>query len=322
MQARTRSSELAPPPSGGGSHAPTLDARRLAGPLARNFGTVSSQTRHDFPLRDLERVVHDALAEDVGSGDVTSEGILPADATCRAQLLLEEPGVVCGLPAAQAVFRALHPDIRFEAYASDGDWIAAPSAAVASVEGSARAILTGERTALNLLGRLSGVATLARGFAEAVEGTGAVVLDTRKTTPGLRALEKYAVRCGGATNHRLGLDDGVLIKDNHLRLAGGVRAAVERMRRACSLPVEVEAETLDDVRAALAAGADRILLDNMTLSQMREAVALVAGRATLEASGGVSLETVRLIAETGVDYVSAGAITHSARSLDVSMEVL
>ncbi len=266
--------------------------------------------------------MRDALAEDVGSGDVTSEGVLDAETACRAEILLKESGVVCGLAGAEAVFRALDPNVRFQPHAADGDCVDETPAVLAVVEGSARAVLTGERTALNLLGRLSGIATLARHYVDAIEGTAAVVLDTRKTTPGLRALEKYAVRCGGATNHRFGLDDGILIKDNHLRLAGGVRAAVGRLRSACQrFPIEVEAETLGDVHEALAAGADRILLDNMSLALMREAVRLAAGRAKLEASGGVSLETVRAIAETGVDFVSVGALTRSARSLDVSLEV-
>ena len=182
--------------------------------------------------------------------------------------------------------------------------------------------MAGERTALNLLCRLSGIATVTRRFVEAVEGTGAVILDTRKTTPGLRALEKYAVLCGGGRNHRFGLDDGILIKDNHIRLAGGIRAAVERMRRAgTDLPIEVEAEDLDDVVEALEAGADAILLDNMSLDELRRAVALARGRAKLEASGGVSLDTVRAIAKTGVDFISVGALTHSAPALDLSLEV-
>jgi nicotinate-nucleotide pyrophosphorylase (carboxylating) len=182
-------------------------------------------------------------------------------------------------------------------------------------------VLTGERLALNLVGRLSGIATLTRRYVDAVAGTGAAVLDTRKTTPGLRALEKHAVRCGGGRNNRLRLDGAILIKDNHLRLAGSIGAAVERAK-ATGLPVEVECDALDQVRQALDAGADTILLDNMALTQLREAVALAGGRAKLEASGGVSLESVRAIAETGVDFVSVGALTHSARSLDVSLEVL
>ncbi len=277
----------------------------------------------ELTVETLDRVVRDALAEDVGSGDVTTEGLLDPDATCAARILLKEPGVACGLAAAEAVFRALDPDVRFEALAEEGERLDDPPAPLARLEGSARAILTGERTALNLAGRLSGIATLTRQFVDAVAGTRAVILDTRKTTPGLRALEKHAVACGGGRNHRLGLDDGILIKDNHLRLAGGIRPAVERMRaRANGLPIEVEAETLDQVREALDAGADMILLDNMPPARIAEAVALAAGRAKLEASGGVSLQTVRAIAETGVDFISVGTLTHSARSLDVSLEVL
>ena len=272
---------------------------------------------------DLDRVVREALAEDVGSGDVTTESIVPPDATCRADLLLKEPGVVSGLGAAEAVFRALDPEILVEVLSPDGVAVDRAPAPLARFEGSARALLTGERTALNLLGHLSGIATLTRAYVDAVAGTGAVILDTRKTTPGLRALEKEAVADGGGRNHRLGLHDAILVKDNHLRLVGGVRAAVERLRAAApGLPLEVEAETLDEVRTALELGVDRILLDNMPTGLLREAVALTAGRAELEASGGVSLATAREIAETGVDFVSVGALTHSARSLDVSMEVL
>jgi nicotinate-nucleotide pyrophosphorylase (carboxylating) len=271
---------------------------------------------------DLDRVVQAALAEDVGSGDVTTEATIDEGATCTANLLLKAPGVVCGLPAAEAVFRALDPELAFEPLAADGDRVTEVPADLARVSGRTRAVLTGERTALNLLGRLSGVATQTRQFVDAIEGTGAAILDTRKTTPGLRGLEKYAVRCGGGRNHRFGLGDGILVKDNHLRAAGGIRPALERLRAtATTLPIEVETESLDEVREALAAGAEAILLDNMTPGTMREAVALARGRATLEASGGVSLETVRAIAETGVDFVSVGALTHSARSLDVSLEV-
>lgn len=257
------------------------------------------------------------LAEDLGDGDVTSESLFDADATCEAQLLLKEPGVVCGLETAAAVFAEL--GARLEPLVEDGTRIA--SGPIARVEGPAVAVLAGERLALNLVGRLSGIATLTRRYVDVIEGTGAEILDTRKTTPGLRALEKHAVRCGGGRNHRSGLFDEVLIKDNHLRLVGSLQAAVERARSA-GLPIEVEAETLDQVREALAAGADTILLDNMTPRQLTDAVELVDGRATLEASGGVTLETVREIAETGVDFVSVGALTHSARSLDVSLEVL
>jgi nicotinate-nucleotide pyrophosphorylase (carboxylating) len=269
----------------------------------------------------LERAVLAALAEDIGAGDVTTEATVPEHAVGTAELLVKEPGVVCGLRAVESTFRALDPDIGFEALASDGDAIDEPPAVVARVAGSERAILTGERVALNFLGRLSGIATLTRRYVEAVEGTGAAVLDTRKTTPGLRALEKHAVAAGGGRNHRFGLDDAVLIKDNHLRAAGSVADAVRLVRAASDLPIEVECETLTQVAEALEADVDAILLDNMTLADLREAVALTAGRARLEASGGVSLETIRAIAETGVNEVSVGALTHSARSLDVSLEL-
>jgi nicotinate-nucleotide pyrophosphorylase (carboxylating) len=252
---------------------------------------------------------------------VTTEATVSDDATCTARLLLKEPGVVSGLPVAEAVFRALDANVSIEFFAADGDRFE-QRMELARIIGRTRAVLTGERTALNFVGRLSGIATLTRRFVDAIEGTGAEILDTRKTTPGLRALEKYAVRCGAGRNHRFGLDDGILVKDNHLRAAGGVRPAVELLRAAGpGLTIEVEAESLDDVREALAAGADQILLDNMPPALMREAVELVEGKATLEASGGVSLETVRGIAVTGVDFISVGALTHSARSLDVSLEL-
>jgi nicotinate-nucleotide pyrophosphorylase (carboxylating) len=263
-------------------------------------------------------VVRLALEEDLGSGDLTTDRIVPEDATCEGALLLKEPGVVCGLSFAESVFTTLDPEVRFEPLAADGN--RSSPGRIAELSGTTRAILSGERTALNLLGRLSGIATLTRRFVDAVEGTGATILDTRKTTPGLRALEKYAVRCGGGQNHRFGLYDGILIKDNHLKVAGSIGVAVARARN--GRQVQVEAETLADVREALAAGADSILLDNMSPHELAQAVAIVEGRARLEASGGVSLETIREIAETGVDFVSIGALTHSARSLDVSLEVL
>ncbi|HXF98106.1 MAG TPA: carboxylating nicotinate-nucleotide diphosphorylase [Gaiellaceae bacterium] len=268
----------------------------------------------------LQRLVRAALAEDVGPGDVTTEAIVDADAAGTAELLLEEPGVVAGLRAAEAVFRELDPEVVFEPLVEEGETVEAGTA-VARVSGPLRALLTGERTALNLLGRLSGVATLTRRYVDAVAGTGAAILDTRKTTPGLRLLEKEAVAAGGGRNHRLGLHDGVLVKDNHLRAAGSLAEAVRRVRAATDLPVEVECETLEQVREALAAGVDAILLDNMPLEELRAAVALVRGRVRLEASGGVTLDTVRAVAETGVDEISVGALTRAARSLDVSMEV-
>jgi nicotinate-nucleotide pyrophosphorylase (carboxylating) len=273
--------------------------------------------------RDIERVVAAALAEDVGAGDVTSDALVPADAFCRAQLVLEEPGVVCGVPVAAAVFRALDETVRVEAALPEGGVVSAPPTVLATIAGPARAVLTGERVALNLLARLSGIASLTHRYVELVEGTGATILDTRKTTPGLRALERYAVRCGGGTNHRAGLYDAILVKENHLRLAGGIAAATSALRgRSDSLSIEVEAETLAQVREALDASVPRILLDNMTPEQVAAAVSVVAGRAELEASGGVSLATVRSYAETGVDFISVGALTHAARSLHVSLEVL
>jgi nicotinate-nucleotide pyrophosphorylase (carboxylating) len=268
----------------------------------------------------LERIAFAALAEDVGEGDVTTEATVDEDAVGTAELLLREPGVVCGLGVAEAVFRALDPDLRFEPLVDEGTSVPGGTA-VARVTGPERAILTGERTALNFLARLSGIATLTRRYVDAVAGTRAAILDTRKTTPGLRALEKHAVVTGGGRNHRFGLDDGVLVKDNHLRAAGSVATAVERLRSATPLPVEVECDTLEQVSEALAAGADAILLDNMSLDELRAAVELARGRARLEASGGVTLDNVRAIAETGVDEISVGALTHSARSLDVSLEL-
>jgi nicotinate-nucleotide pyrophosphorylase (carboxylating) len=268
----------------------------------------------------LERVVSAALAEDVGEGDVTTDATVDASARGAGQLLVKEPGVVCGLEVAAEVFRALDADVHFEALVEDGA-VVDGTAAVAAVAGPLRAILTGERTALNFLGRLSGIATLTRRYVDAVAGTGVAILDTRKTIPGLRLLEKQAVACGGGRNHRFGLYDGVLIKDNHLRAAGSVTAAVERVRSETDLPVEVECDTLEQVREAVAAGADAILLDNMTPDGLLAAVVLVRGRARLEASGGITLDTIRAIAETGVDEISIGALTHSARSLDVSLEL-
>ena len=268
----------------------------------------------------LERVVYAALAEDVGAGDVTTEATVEADAVGTAEILLKEDGIVCGLDAAEAVFRALDADVRFETLVEDGTPVERMTV-VAVVSGPLRAILTGERVALNFLGRLSGIGTLTRRYVDAVAGTGVAILDTRKTTPGLRLLEKHAVVCGGGKNHRFGLDDAVLVKDNHLAAAGSVRAAVERLRGATDLPVQVECDTLAQVSEALAARVDAILLDNMKPEELAAAVALARGQARLEASGGVTLESIRAIAESGVDEISIGALTHSARSLDVSLEL-
>lgn len=262
--------------------------------------------------------LHRWIAEDVGAGDLTSEAIVPIGTRCRALVRLKEPGVVCGLAVAGAVLCEIDRGMCWEPLHRDGERIEPSVVAIAS--GDARAILAGERLALNLLGRLSGIATLTRAFVDAVAGTGVSILDTRKTTPGLRRLEKAAVLCGGGLNHRAGLDDAILIKDNHLRFAANPAAAVASTRDA-GVPVELECETLDQVRDALTVGVERILLDNMSPAELARAVALVDGRASLEASGGVTLDTVRAIAETGVNSISIGALTHSARSLDVSLEV-
>jgi nicotinate-nucleotide pyrophosphorylase (carboxylating) len=268
----------------------------------------------------LERLAYAALAEDVGEGDVTTEAVVDADASGSAVIFLKEPGVVCGLGIVETVFRALDEEVEVEALVEEGSLVESRTAVV-RLSGPLRAILTGERTALNFLGRLCGIATLTRRYVDAVEGTGVAILDTRKTTPGLRVLEKHAVAVGGGRNHRLGLDDGVLIKDNHLRAGGSIREAVESARAATQLPIEVECDTIEQVSEALEAGADAILLDNMTPDGLVAAAVLVRGRARLAASGGVSLENVRAIAETGVDEISIGALTHSARSLDVSLEI-
>jgi nicotinate-nucleotide pyrophosphorylase (carboxylating) len=266
----------------------------------------------------VSEIVARALAEDVGDGDLTTAATVPERATARAVVTQKAPGVVFGLDVAEETFRALDPGIELARVGEEGQW--RDGGPVLRISGSARAILTGERTALNFLQRLSGVATMAARCVRAVDGTGATILDTRKTTPGLRALEKAAVAAGGATNHRAGLYDAVLIKENHAAIAGGVGEAVRRAReRAPDLPLEVECRTLEEIDEALAAGARHIMLDNMTPAQLREAVQHVAGRAKLEASGGVTLETLREIAGTGVQFVSVGALTHSAPALDLSL---
>jgi nicotinate-nucleotide pyrophosphorylase (carboxylating) len=268
---------------------------------------------------ELLEIVRAALAEDVGSGDATTEATVPADATARAVITQKAPGVIFGLDAAEAVFRELDGGVRFERLVEEGLW-RDEGGPVLAVAGRARAILTGERTALNLLGRLSGVATATALAAREVEGTGARILDTRKTTPGLRMLEKAAVRAGGGTNHRIGLFDEAMIKENHAAAAGGITAAVERVRAANpDLPLTVEVRDDAEVDEALAAGAEKLLLDNMPPQQLRAVVERVAGRASLEASGGITTENLREVAETGVDYISLGALTHSAPVLDLSL---
>jgi nicotinate-nucleotide pyrophosphorylase (carboxylating) len=264
-----------------------------------------------------------ALVEDLEFGDPTSEGLFDAEATAQAALLIKEPGVVCGLPLVRAVFAALDPSVVVAVRIEDGERVDHLPAEIARITGPARAILAGERTALNLLGRLSGIATLTARCVAELDGTGATLLDTRKTTAGLRDLEKYAVRCGGGTNHRMNLGEALLVKDNHLRLAGGITEAVTRLRKSAQrLRLEVEAETLDEVREALDAGVNRILLDNMSVEMLRQAVDIVGGRVETEASGGIALANLHAVGETGVDFVSIGALTHSAMSLDVSLEIV
>jgi nicotinate-nucleotide pyrophosphorylase (carboxylating) len=267
---------------------------------------------------ELEDVVARALAEDVGDGDLTTLATVPAEARTRATMRQKQPGVLSGLDAAQLVFLRTDPQLSVHRLASEGEW--REGGEVLRVEGAARAVLTAERTALNLVQQLSGVATTTARYVQAIEGTGARVLDTRKTTPGLRLLEKAAVRHGGGVNHRIGLWDEILIKNNHVDMAGGVAIAVERARAAWpDVPLEVECRDRAEVDAALDAGANRLLLDNMTPDALREIVAAVGDRATLEASGGITLETVRAVAQTGVDFVSVGALTHSAPALDLSL---
>jgi nicotinate-nucleotide pyrophosphorylase (carboxylating) len=275
--------------------------------------------------KEIESAVRRALAEDIGRGDATTLALVPARARARARMVARAPLIVAGLDFAEAAFGALAPAVRIERLARDGEAVPAGTTLL-RLAGPARALLTAERTALNFVQRLSGVATLTARFVVAVAGTQARILDTRKTTPGWRRFEKYAVTCGGGRNHRVGLFDQILIKDNHLvalrgRQPNPIAWAVRRARAACpALAVEVEADTLAQVRQAVAAGADFVLLDNMPPARLRQAVRLVAGRARTEASGGVTLENVRAIAETGVDFISVGALTHSAPAVDIALD--
>jgi nicotinate-nucleotide pyrophosphorylase (carboxylating) len=273
------------------------------------------------PAFDLDDFIQRVLAEDLGGGgDVTSKVTIDADARFAAELAAREEIVVAGLDIALAFFGALDREVQVEKLASDGDRVS-PGTIFARIEGNARAMLAAERPALNTLQHLSGIATLTRRYVDAIAGTGATLLDTRKTTPGLRLLEKHATRMGGAQNHRMRLDDGVLIKDNHVAVCGGVAEAVRRAKSAnTGLQIQVEVDRIEQIEPALAAGADRLLLDNMPPPVLSEAVALVAGRVPLEASGGVRLETIRAIAGTGVDYISLGRITQSAPAVDIGMD--
>ena len=270
---------------------------------------------------DLQDFVLRTLAEDLGAGgDVTSNATIPADARFTAEMSCRQAIVVAGLEIAAAFFRALDPSVGIEQPVSDGDRLV-HGTTMMRLAGNARAMLAAERSALNTLQHLSGIATLTRQYVDAIAGTGAVLIDTRKTLPGLRVLDKYAARMGGAENHRMRLDDGVLIKDNHVAVCGGVAEAVRRAKQAnTGLQVQVEVDRIEQIEAALAAGADRLLLDNMDAAMLRQAVALVAGRVPLEASGGVTLESIRFLAETGVNFISVGRITQSAPAVDIGLD--
>jgi nicotinate-nucleotide pyrophosphorylase (carboxylating) len=277
-----------------------------------------SQKLDDLNLAVLQ-LIDSALAEDIGAGDLTSEAVIPADLQFRGVMAARDELVVAGLPFIAQVFRRVDPRISFQAKAEDGERVAA-GGVIAELAGPARGLLTGERTALNLLQHLSGIATMTRTYAEAIAGTRAILLDTRKTIPGLRQVAKYATRMGGAQNHRMGLYDGILIKDNHIAVCGSVAEAVRRAKAGAGVLVEVECDTLEQVAEAVTAGPDMILFDNMKPPTMREAVAIVGGRCKTEASGGITLETIRPIAETGVDYISVGRLTSSPRAVDIGLD--
>ncbi len=269
----------------------------------------------------LDRLIAQSLAEDLGSGDITTNSVVPPETKISGRFTMKEEGVVCGLAVAQRVFPQLDPDIRFTPRGKDGDKMKAGSV-IAEISGPAAGILSGERLALNFLQRLSGIATKTQSLVNQVAGTGTKIVDTRKTTPGLRILEKYAVRTGGGQNHRMNLADGVLIKDNHIRAAGGITTAIEAARKKAprTLKIEVEAESIREVEEALRAGADIIMLDNMQTELMAEAVKLINGRALAEASGNMDNRDLLEVANTGVDMISLGALTHSVRALDISLK--
>ena len=271
----------------------------------------------------IDRLIDMALDEDLGSGDITTQHLIPAGAQGTARIIAKELLVICGLPVSQRVFQRVAPHIRIDSDHADGD-VVNPGQIVARLTGPLAGLLAGERVALNFLQRLSGIATHVRTYAQAVTGTAVRLVDTRKTTPGWRVLEKYAVRIGGGYNHRMGLYDGVLIKDNHIAACGGIQTAVERIRTHTShlVKIEVETTTLAEVQEALTAKADVIMLDNMDPATIKKAVALIAGRALVEVSGGVTLENLKALANTGVDIISVGALTHSARAVDLSMYII
>lgn len=270
----------------------------------------------------LDRIIRNALDEDIFRGDLTSELTIPEESKSRALIKVKSQGVICGLEAAERVFQIIDPSIVFTQLVGEGSQVAAGDI-TAKVEGPTRALLAGERTALNLIQRMSGIASLTRQFCDKIKGTGARIVDTRKTVPGLRLLDKYAVVCGGGTNHRYCLADGVLIKDNHIKASGSIANALKVVKERVphTIKIEVETSSLYEVKEALEHGADIIMLDNMTIDQMKEAVKFVAGRVLVEASGNVSLENVYEIASTGVDLISIGALTHSVRAMDISMKI-
>jgi nicotinate-nucleotide pyrophosphorylase (carboxylating) len=296
--------------------APVVDAPGALSPADRGAAA-------GFPKSDaVGAIIQLALAEDVGRGDITTEATVAAETQATAEVLQKQAGIICGLPVVEAVFAAVDPSVRVTRLAEEGSW--GDRRTVARIEGSARSILTGERTALNFLQRLSGVATASRKAAELVAGSHTEVLDTRKTTPGVRVLEKYAVRVGGCRNHRAGLDDGFLIKENHIRAAGGITAAVAAAKRRAGPfdVIEIEVTNLTELDEAIAANPDIILLDNFDLPLMRQAAQRTAGRVRLEASGGITLDNLHEVARTGVTYVSLGALTHSAGSIDFSLVIV
>jgi nicotinate-nucleotide pyrophosphorylase (carboxylating) len=270
----------------------------------------------------IRKLIEEALFEDLGPGDITSEAVIPEEASATAEIIAKQDLVLAGILIAREVFRKLDPWVQFTPLAHDGNKVQSGSI-IAQVQGKTRALLAGERVALNLMQHLSGIATHTAKFVEVLKGSRAEILDTRKTLPGLRALEKYAVRMGGGRNHRFGLYDGILIKDNHIAAAGGIIKAMAGIRKKIHplLKIEVEVKTLDEVREALAAGATMLLLDNMSPNLMKQSVGIVGGRVLVEASGNVTLDTVKAISETGVDFISSGSLTHSAPAADISMKI-
>ena len=270
----------------------------------------------------IKHIVDYALQEDIGNGDITTNSLIPGDMQAKATMVTKASGVIAGLAVAEYVFKTLSPDVLWKTFVNDGDKVA-KGTLILEISGSYRALLTGERLALNFLQRMSGVATMTANYIAALEGYKTKILDTRKTVPGLRLLDKYAVRMGGGTNHRIGLYDMVLIKDNHIKVAGGITKAVEQIKRSVSKEIQIEVETtsIEEVKEALLSGADIIMLDNMSNSTMAECVKIIGGRAKVEASGNMTIERLKEVAATGVDYISIGALTHSVIALDISMNI-